>query len=305
MEEQKRAIALGFFDGVHIGHSALLRRVLAVSEERGYIPSVLTFDSHPMSMVTGKSVKLINSPEDRAGLISRIFGIDDVISIHFDEETMRMPWDEFTERLVSRWNAGHLVVGHDHRFGYKGQGTPEKLAEKCAEMGIGCDIIAPVIHDGVISSSTYIRGLLENGDTERANEYLGHPHVLTGVVASGYKLGRTIGFPTVNMTFPDGVLIPAHGVYATKVQLPGGEYAGVTNIGTRPTVSDGERVTAETYILDFSGNLYGKAVRIEFYKMLRPEMKFDSVDGLKAQIALDVESVREIIKTIGRYGVAP
>lgn len=293
MEGTKRVIALGFFDGVHIGHSALMERVLRIAGEKGCTPSVLTFDEHPMSMVTGKAIPLINSPEDRAGLIRRIFGIEDVIFIHFDQRTMHMPWDEFVDRLAAEWDAVHLVVGHDFRFGYRGEGTAEKLAEKCAALGLGCDVIPPVVYDGVVSSSTYIRRLIAEGSMERANEYLGHPHVLTDMVRSGHRLGRTLGTPTINMIFAPGVLVPAFGVYATRVILESGAvYAGVTNVGTRPTVADTASVTAETFILDYSGNLYGHTVRIEFLKHMRGEIKFSDVEHLKDQINRDADGVR-------------
>ncbi|MCF0120002.1 MAG: riboflavin biosynthesis protein RibF [Oscillospiraceae bacterium] len=299
MTERKRVIALGFFDGVHIGHSALIRRTNELAAEKGLMPSVLTFDVHPLSMVRGHSVPLINSAEDRAGLIKRLFGIDDVIFIRFDERTMHMEWDVFIETLVSEWDAAHLVIGHDHRFGYKGLGTPERLTEKCSELGIGCNVIAPVMLNGVISSSTLIRSLIADGDMETANRYLGHPHVLTDVVRFGHRLGRTLGTPTINMTFGDGVLVPPYGVYATRVYLEDGRsFLGVTNVGTRPTVADTKSVTAETYILDYSGNLYGKTVRIEFYKRTRPEVKFADVNELKAQINRDAESTREYFASL-------
>ncbi|MDR2420925.1 MAG: riboflavin biosynthesis protein RibF [Oscillospiraceae bacterium] len=299
MTDKRRVIALGFFDGVHIGHAALLRRARAAGAEEGLIPSVVTFDAHPRSLVTGRKTKLINSAEDRAGLIQRIFGIDDVIFLHFDRELARMPWDEYIERLASEFGARRLVAGHNFRFGRSGAGDAECLARKCAELGIGCDIIPPVSHLGVVSSSTGIRKLLADGDIKTANEYLGHRHVLTDYVRYGYRLGRELGTPTINMTFGDGVLVPAHGVYAARVYLEadpaeGGAKIGVTNIGTRPTVSGGrEAVTAETHILDFRGNLYGRTVRLEFCERTRPEMKFDGTDALRGQILRDCGEVRE------------
>jgi riboflavin kinase/FMN adenylyltransferase len=294
MTDKRRAIALGFFDGVHIGHAALLRRALETGAEEKLIPSVVTFDAHPRSLVTGRRIKLINSAEDRAGLIHRIFGIDDVIFLHFDREMSRMPWDEYIERLVSEFGARRLVAGHNFRFGHLGAGDAEKLSEKCRELGVGCDIIPPVSHLGVVSSSTGIRKLLTDGDIATANEYLGHRHVLTDYVRYGYRLGRELGTPTINMTFGDGVLIPAHGVYAAEVCLEDGSvHIGVTNIGTRPTVSGGgEAVTAETHILNYRGNLYGRMVRLEFCERIRPELKFDGTDALRAQIARDCDAVR-------------
>ena len=295
MTEKKRVIALGFFDGVHIGHSALLERTLAVAAQKNLVASVITFDTHPLSLISGKSIPLINSADDRAWLIQSIFGIDDVIILHFDRETAGMPWDDFVRSLVSEFGAQHLVAGHDHRFGSRGEGNPERLQQMCAELGIGCDIIPPVVYKGELSSSTIIRSFLTEGDVESANEYLGHPHVLTDNVRYGYRLGRELGTPTINMTFDDGVLIPAHGVYATRVYLDGvdRELLGVTNIGTRPTVSDGDAVTAETHILDFQGNLYGKPVRLEFFTRTRGEMKFSGIDELREQILRDCDSVRK------------
>jgi riboflavin kinase/FMN adenylyltransferase len=294
MTEKKRAIALGFFDGVHIGHSALLRATLDIAAAAGLVPSVITFDAHPIGFVTGRNIPLINSPEDRAGLIHRLFGIDDIIFLHFDRDTADMPWGEFVGRLADEFGARRLVAGHDFKFGRGGEGDPGRLLTKCGELGLGCTIIPEVKLGGVTSSSTYIRGLIAEGNIESANAFLGHPHVLTDFVRYGYRLGRVIGTPTINMCFADGVLIPAHGVYATKVILGDGEErVGVTNVGTRPTVSDSDKVTAETHILNYRGNLYGRSVRVEFYSRVREERQFTDVDELKEQIARDCESASD------------
>lgn len=291
MIEKKRVIALGFFDGLHIGHSALMKKTLETGIAENLVPSVITFDAHPLSLISGTAVPLINSPEDRAGLIHRVFGIEDIIFLHFDRATSNMQWDEFIGHLVVEFGALHLVAGHDFRFGNGGKGNSALLAEKCRELEIGCDIIPAVKLDGVTSSSTYIRELISDGDMERANAFLGHPHVLTDVVRYGYKLGRTLGTPTINMCFQEGVLVPAFGVYATKVYLSGGsEYAGVTNVGIRPTVDNSDQITAETHILNYQGNLYGRQVRIEFYSRIRPEIKFADVALLKEQIQKDCET---------------
>jgi len=297
MIQKKRVIALGFFDGIHIGHAALMKRVLEIGDKTNLVPSVITFDNHPQSLIDNSDIPLINSPEDRAGLLRRVFGIDDIIFLHFDKTTISMAWSKFIDHLIEEFGARHLVAGNDFKFGFGGEGSSSLLAAKCSESGIGCDIIPDVMYDGVVSSSTYIRELLTAGDIERANSFLGHPHVLTDVVRYGYKLGRTLGTPTINMRFAPGVLIPAFGVYATKVYLddnqntPGnGGHIGVTNIGIRPTVDDSGLVTAETHILDFQRNLYGHQVRIEFYKRLRPEIKFKDINELKEQIQKDCRS---------------
>lgn len=290
---KKKVMALGFFDGIHIGHAALMNMIIKRAREYDAEPAVLTFDVHPDSLVFKKNVPLINSADDRERILSRCFGIDDVVVVHFSQSVMHMDWKVFIDELIDDMDLCHIVVGHDFKFGYKGLGTAEKLKEYCAQQGVGCDIIPPVCKDGVIVSSTLIRGLIESGEIEKANEYLGRPHTLTDVVRSGYHLGTQMGTPTINMRFPDGVIIPRHGVYAAKAYVDGEEYMSVTNVGVRPTVSEDGGVNVESFLLDFTGNLYGRLVRLDFYKFMRPERKFDDIDELAAQIKHDAESTRE------------
>ena len=173
MQNEKRIIALGFFDGVHLGHGALLHRTAEVAGCLGAIPAAVTFDDHPKTFVGNKTVSLINTPEDRGWLMKTGYGIQDVILLPFDRSMMEMPWDVFVKNiLVGRFCAVHVVAGHDYRFGYKGEGNPEKLKQLCGELGIGCDIIEKVEMDGITISSTYIRGLLENGNVEEATRFL-------------------------------------------------------------------------------------------------------------------------------------
>ena len=293
MGERKRVIALGFFDGIHIGHAALLERTVQRAREIGATSSVLSFDIHPDTLVFGKEVPLINSAAGRADLIRRLFGIENVIFIHFDRRVMQMPWQEFVQTLIQEMDAAWVVVGHDFRFGWKGEGTAQRLQDYCADLGLGCDIIPAVTLEGRVVSSTYIRELIEEGEMERANQFLGHPHTLVDTVHYGYRLGTKMGTPTINMRFPDGVLVPRYGVYAARAILDdGSEHMAVTNVGVRPTVSGEDRVSVESYILDYSGNLYDRQVRIEFFRFIRPEMKFPSVDALKAQILKDAETTR-------------
>jgi len=295
----KRAIALGFFDGVHRGHAGLLEKVKERAAEKQLVPTVLSFDTHPLSHIKGSPVPLISSPADRTDIIRRIYGINDVLYMHFDEQMMHMPWMEFVDRLSTEFCAKHLVCGHDFTFGYKGEGRPNMLAERCAQLGIDCDIIPEIKLDGITISSTYIRTLIAAGDMETAAKFLGHQHSLTDIVRYGYKFGRTIGSPTINMKIADDVLCPARGVYAVRVTVPedGLEgLPGVTNIGVRPTVGGEDEVSVETYILDFDGDLYGKKVRLDFYKFLRPEQKFGSIEELKSHIAQDTETVRQYFK---------
>ena len=295
MSIKEKVIALGFFDGVHLGHAALLRRTVEAAAQRGVTPAVFTFDRPPKEVVTGVPCPLINSAEDRRELVRRLYGIQEVIMVPFDREMMTPPWDKFvTDILVGRYHAVHLVAGHDHHFGHKNQGSPELLQEKCAELGLGCDIIPKVEVGGITVSSTYIRRLVELGQISRANRFLGHPHTLTGSVRHGRGIGSSRLYPTANLIIPPHVLVPSHGVYVTRATLPeGASYAAVTNVGTRPTVNNGTDITVEACLLDFEGDLYGKTLRLEFFEHLRDEVRFDSLDALKAQIAADAEATRQ------------
>ena len=290
MKVEKTVIALGFFDGVHRGHGALLRKAAERAGELNAAPAVFTFDRSPKEFVTGKPVLLINSNDDRRDIIRRVYGIQRVIFAPFDREMMTMPWRDFiTELLVKQYGAVHLVAGHDYRFGHKNEGTVERLREKCRELGLGCDIIPKVELEGITVSSTYIRTLLEQGDVERAALFLGHPHCLSQTVRHGQRLGRTIGIPTVNLAVPAHVLTPERGVYITRAFLPDGRSCpGVTNVGTRPTVTEGDTVSVETYLLGFDGDLYGQTVRLDFYKRLRGEVKFPSLEALRQEILRNV-----------------
>ena len=299
MSEQREnacVLALGFFDGVHLGHAALLRRTVERARESGIAPAVMTFDNHPDALLRGTPVELINSRSDRERLIRTLFDIQRVEVFHFDRDSMRMSWRDFLSLCRSAYGAVHFVVGYDFRFGWRGEGNPERLREYCRENGLGCDVIDPVVLDGVTVSSTHLRELLSRGDMPGAARFLGHPHVLTDTVRSGRRLGRRIGAPTVNMGFAPGVLIPPYGVYAVRFSLPEGIFSAVTNIGTRPTVDDSPAVTVESYILDFEGDLYGQTLTAEFIAFIRPERRFGSLEELSAQIAKDTRRAREILR---------
>ena len=254
-------IALGFFDGVHRGHGALLEKTVQRARELGAEPVVFTFDRPPKEVVTGKPVLLINSPEDRRGLVKRLYGIERIILAPFDREMMTLPWDAFVEqKLVRDMHAVHLVAGHDHRFGHKNQGTPQLLQEKCRELGLGCDIIPKVEVDGITVSSTYIRELVESGDVETAARFLGHRHCMTQTVGHGQRLGRT---------------------------------------GASPAPSRGEAVSVETFLLDFDGDLYGQDIRLEFCKRLRGEVKFESLEALREEIQKNIRQTRAYFEENG------
>lgn len=294
MSNTKRVIALGFFDGVHTGHAALLRRAVERAQDCCAVAAAFTFDRSPAAAITGEQVPLLSTVEDRAWLMRSCCGIQEVVVSNFDG-MMRMNWEQFiTQYLVEELGVTHVVAGHDFHFGYMGKGNPSRLADKCAQLGVGCDIIQKVEQDGITVSSTYIRSLIAQGEMERAVEFLGHPHTLTGRVAHGKKLGSgSLGFPTVNLHIPEGIIVPAFGVYTTQITVDGQRYAAVTNVGVRPTVQDHDnRVTVEGFLLDFSGDLYGKAIRVEFYHRLRGEIKFPSLQALSGEIRRNAEQTR-------------
>ena len=291
--EQKIIYALGFFDGVHLGHQALLKQCRALADQNGCKAGVVTFTSHPDGLVLGQTPALLNTSSDRARLLYA-YGVDAVKEIPFDRELMTTHWSAFLNSLVAIGAAG-FVCGDDFRFGAGGLGTAKKLAAYCNKRNLPYAIVPEQVMDGERISSTRIRTLLEQGQLEAANRLLGHPHILTGKVLPGKQLGRTIGIPTANLTFPAGVIVPKFGVYACNVGFDGNAYTAVTNIGTRPTVN-GEGITAEVHILDFDGDLYGKEITIAFCNFLRPEQKFANLDELKAQIAEDIAQAQMLQK---------
>ncbi len=289
MNRQKRIYALGFFDGVHLGHQALLRQCCALAAQQDCQAAALTFDTHPEALVLGKAPVLLNTPQDRLRLL-RNFGIGPVHTLKFTRETMSMPWQDFFRMLLDYGAAG-FVCGDDFRFGYRGEGTAQKLKAACEELGLPCEVLPEQTLKNTRISSTHIRSLIEGGEMATAVRFLGHPHILTGQVIHGRKLGRKLGVPTANLRLPDGLAVPKFGVYACRAQVGGRSYPAVTNIGTRPTVS-GRGITVETWFLDYEGDLYDQEITLEFYRFLRPEMKFSDLSALQRQIQADARKVR-------------
>ncbi|MCB6365805.1 riboflavin biosynthesis protein RibF [Intestinibacillus massiliensis] len=300
MTQQKvrRAIALGYFDGVHLGHRALMERAVLRAKENGAMSAVFTFDVHPDSVVLGRQVPLITANAYRREEIKRLGGVDEVIFGHFDERMRTMDWRDFiSELLVGQFGACYIISGRNNRFGYKGLGTAEGMAAECARLGVGYDCIEDVTVDGVVVSSTYIRQLISQGDMEGASRFLGHPYTVTGIVQHGRKVGgRVLGVPTVNLALPPEMALPPYGVYATRVLVDGQAHLAATNIGIKPTFVDGGAPTIEPHLLDYTGDLYGKMIHVELHKFLRPERAFASVEELKAAIAQNVQETRDFFK---------
>lgn len=289
---QKTIFALGFFDGVHLGHQALLKACRALAEQNHCRAGVVTFTAHPDAVVLGNAPALLNTSKDRKRLLHAL-GVELVWELPFDKEIMSTHWSDFLTQLV-RSGAEGFVCGEDFRFGAGGIGTAKKLAAFCESRNLPCAVVPEQVLDGGRISSTRIRDLLGKGDVPSANRLLGHPHILTGIVTKGKQLGRQLGFPTANLCLAEGLIVPKFGVYACKVTAESKEYPAVVNIGIRPTV-DGQSVNAECHLLDFSGDLYGKEITVAFYNFVRPEQKFDSLEDLKTQIAEDAAQVGKML----------
>ena len=292
--KEKTIYALGFFDGVHIGHQALLRECRRLADDAGCKAAAVTFSSHPDTLVFGKTPKLINTIEDRVRLLKEN-GMDEVVVLPFDKQMRACHWQVFLETLEESYGAGGLVCGHDFRFGNRGIGNAALLQNYCAERGMVCAVVPAQKLNGITVSSTHIRSLLENGAVAEANQFLGHPHILSGKVISGRKLGRTLGIPTANLALPEETAMLPFGVYACKAAVEGQTYLAVTNIGNRPTVG-GHRITVEPWLLDFEGDLYGKDLTLSFYHFLRSEQKFPSLDALKEEIGKNALQTRKFFE---------
>lgn len=288
--------ALGFFDGVHLGHARLLERCRELAAQAGCLAGAVTFAAHPDSLVLGRNPGLINTPEDRERLLSD--RLDRVITLPFDEAMRATPWQTFLELLRRDYGAVGFVCGDDFRFGARGQGTAQNLMDYCRENGLPGAVVPEQTVGGIRVSSTHIRELLEAGQIETANRFLGHPHILTGTVIPGKQLGRRLGIPTANLKMPEGLAVPRFGVYACLVEVDGVRYPAVTNVGTRPTV-EGSGITVEPWILDYAGDLYGREITLEFHYFVRPETRFPSLEALQAEIRRNAEQTKELFRTAG------
>lgn len=293
---KKCVYALGFFDGVHLGHGSLLKPCRELADELGVNAGVVTFSTRPGALIHGQAPGLINTLRDRDTLLREKYHMDTVITLPFDEQMMQTSWQDFFRRLVEEFSAAGIICGEDFRFGYRGLGTAEALLTACREAGIPCIVVPQRELGGLRISSTHIRSLIEMGLMEHAIHFLDHPHILTGKVVHGHQLGRRLGFPTANLLLPEELVVPKFGVYACRCLVDGDRYPAVTNVGTRPTIA-GVGVTVETWILGYEGDLYDREITLEFFKFLRPEIRFPSLGDLQAAVRADAEKTKEILRS--------
>jgi riboflavin kinase / FMN adenylyltransferase len=293
------SIAVGTFDGVHLGHQALMRAAVEDARAHSRQSVVFTFDRHPAEVTAPDKVPgYLSLPDQRIETIRRL-GVDDLVIACFDERFREISAEAFLHFvLVGCLGARAVLVGEDFRFGRNQEGDVTLLEDAQRRLGYTLRVLPPVMVDGEKVSSTAIRAYLRDGEIGRSAAMLGRPYALRGVVVEGEKLGRKLGYPTANLKLTREQVVPADGIYAVWVDWEGARYKGACSIGARPTVGGAER-TIETYLLDFSGDLYGETIDLTFVERLRDELKFESLSALVEQIGRDVEDVRRMLRTGG------
>lgn len=301
-------VTTGFFDGLHKGHRQVLQTLKSISKEKSLPSCVVSFWPHPRVILgNAHQLKLLTDLPEKEALMQE-FGIDYLVILTFTREFASIESESFFEDiLIKRIHAAHIVVGYDHHFG-KNRGLNAEGIQKLAESEhIGFTKVEAFSDYGQHASSTLIRRALENGEIEKANDLLGYAYRMRGEVKDGMKIGRTLGFPTANVYFPEDKLIPANAVYGVEIRVLGSKseeesgedvknYFGLMNIGYRPTISESTFRVCEVHLLKFKGDLYGKTVELRILTKLRDEFHFSSRERLKAQIKSDVEVFKRWLK---------
>ena len=284
----RTAVALGNFDGMHVGHMAVLEAAKSFESE-GLLPVAVLFDEHSLKAITGKAPAMLMTVTERNRIINEN-GLR-IETLVFNEIRDLSPSDFVEKILVGRLGAAAVCCGYNYRFGKGASGTAQTMSEICGRLGLQCRVSGEVDVDRCAVSSTKIRGFIENGEIEKANKMLGRPFGFSSRVIDGDKRGRVLGFPTINQIIPEELAMPRFGVYQSVVTVNGEKYKGVTNVGKRPTVGT-EKILSETHILDFDRDIYGENVDVRLIKFIRPEKKFSSFDELARQIKSDAKEVR-------------
>lgn len=286
-DTEPAVIAVGNFDGVHKGHQEIIKRTIREAGSIGIKSAVFTFTNHPRNLLDRKhAVKNIQYPEDKIRIFD-IMGVDYLFSIPFDERIMDMEPDDYIEHiLIEKMNMREVFCGFNYHFGHKAKGDVELLVKKGVELGFGTHVLEPYMIDGNVVSSTLIRKMISEGRMEECEKYLGRFYSLGGEVVKGNQIGRTMGFPTCNLEVDETMVTPPNGVYITYCVYKGEHYPSVTNVGVKPTIG-GHVKNIETHLFDFDRTMYGEKIRVEFIRLIREEIKFDSLEDLSAQIEKD------------------
>jgi riboflavin kinase/FMN adenylyltransferase len=290
-EGRKTAVALGMFDGLHIGHMALIEKVKELAKEHNWLSAVYSFHNHPYTVLNpAQAPAQLLTPEEKLRCFSHT-QIDYLLWVPFSFQLSGEDPEDFIKGMVERYDIAAIVAGFNYKFGSGSSGDADMIRKICKQCGVEAYIIEPVCFKGLPVSSTRIRRCLAEGELEDANAMLGRPYSVCGKIVRGKQLGRTIGFPTANIEAPVKTL-PRFGVYATEASIYGKKHHAITNIGKNPTVSDQEgKVFIETSINNYDQDIYGSTLKIEFRKFLREEKKFGSVEDLKQQITKDIDQM--------------
>ena len=299
IKNQGTAVALGYFDGIHIGHKSVLNKALQKAKEKNLVPVVVLFDIHPKKLLSGAVPPIITTEEKKRKLLADM-GFE-IFDFDFRQGMNYEPQEFIDKILVGTLSAKAVSCGFDYHYGKGGKGNAETMREDLSERGIEFYSLEPVYLGDEIVSSTAIRKFIAEGEIEKANAMLGEYFSYDFAVNKGDGLGRTWGIPTINQSFPEDFIVPKYGVYVSEATFDGESYLGVTNVGTRPTVADAG-FRSETCILDFSGDLYGKNVQVKLIKYLREEKKFPNVDALRDAIGKDIENARKVYKEVKQNG---
>ncbi len=291
---EKSAVALGNFDGIHVGHRTILEGALRYAEEHDVLSVCYTFSNHPVNFFKARSgklndeLKLICTEDDKLRILEEM-GFDVVVNVEFNDHIADMRAITFIHDILGeRLDAAAVFCGFNYTFGIKAEGNVKLLKEECTKLGIDVFVHDAVELDGQVVSSTLIRKLIAAGDMGFLNRCLGRPYALSGTIIHGNHIGNRIGFPTMNICVPKQLVLPPNGVYFTKAVIDGCTYDAVSNIGVKPTVGDNAK-SIETNLREFSGDTYGKDMTVEFLEWERPEQKFDSIEELRDRIAVDCE----------------
>jgi riboflavin kinase/FMN adenylyltransferase len=291
-------VTIGVFDGVHLGHRALLNQLVSTARSEGLTATVVTFSNHPQSVLNPPAPQLLTTVEERLALLKGT-GVDETVILPFTLELSRMTAEQFCrDILVDKLMCKLLIVGDDFALGYRREGTVSRLKELGGQMGFNVIAIPPVVRESIRVSSSEIRNLLLQGEIERANELLGTFYRITGTVVPGAGRGRRLGFPTINLKVSPEKLLPRYGVYAGRVYIAQEMWDTAAYIGQRPTFGESEPVV-EAYLLEFNGSVpQGVCVTLELVAFIRPDQRFDSPEALIAQMNRDVLAVRERMKAL-------
>ncbi len=292
--QEDTVVVLGNFDGIHIGHKKLIQTAIEIGQMLGLQSMVYTFGNHPLSIINShRTPKLLMSNKIKIEYLEKL-GVDLLALIKFNKEFMEISPDDFIKLLTEKYGAKHIIVGYNYRFGYKNLGDVELLRTMQKTLGYELHVVDSVKSGGTPVSSTLIRGLIIEGEIVAANEFLGHSFVIDGKVIRGKQIGRTIGFPTINIDYNIENLVPRGGVYYTVAEIQGKYYKGLTNVGYNPTVN-GDKLSIETHLLDFNKDVYDQYFKLHFINRIRDEKKFKNIDLLKGQIQKDKEFVEQQI----------